>query len=159
MKLRHSARALIVTGDDRILLCRHLVFDPPGAVWSAPGGGLEPGESPVDALRREMREEVGLILEDDPPHVWRRVNVGATYVPGFDGVINDYFLVRTDEFTPRGTMSDEELAAENIVAQRWWSVPEIAAYPGPDLFGPRDLAVPLAALLAGGVPAEPIDVS
>ena len=30
-----------------------------GNVWALPGGGLEPGESPTDALEREVREESG----------------------------------------------------------------------------------------------------
>jgi ADP-ribose pyrophosphatase YjhB (NUDIX family) len=31
--------------------------------WSTPGGGLEPGESPVSAAERELCEETGLSLE------------------------------------------------------------------------------------------------
>ena len=43
---------------DRILLCRH---EKPGKeYWLLPGGGVNSGESLVDALRRELSEEVGL---------------------------------------------------------------------------------------------------
>ncbi|MFC7642137.1 hypothetical protein ACFQX6_15060 [Streptosporangium lutulentum] len=53
-------------------------------------------------------------------------------------------------------MSDDELAAENIVGFRWWRLSDIADYRGPDVFSPRDLATPLAALIADGVPARPV---
>ena len=33
-------------------------------VWDSPGGKLEPGESPDDAVRREIREELGVELVD-----------------------------------------------------------------------------------------------
>ena len=43
---------------DRILLCRH---EKPGKeYWLLPGGGVNSGESLVDALRRELSEEVGI---------------------------------------------------------------------------------------------------
>ncbi len=43
---------------DRVLLCRH---EKPGKeYWLLPGGGVNSGESLVDALRRELAEEVGI---------------------------------------------------------------------------------------------------
>jgi 8-oxo-dGTP diphosphatase len=142
VRLRHSVRALILDEQDRLLLYHFLV---PGAiVWAAPGGGIEAGESPLDALRRELHEEVGLTLAQEPPHVWHQEAVGDDLYDGYDGVINDYFLVRTPAFIPAGTLTPEEMAAENIRGFRWWPPAEIAAYPGPDLFSPRDLATPPA---------------
>ena len=43
----------------RVLLCHRRDYD----LWNLPGGALESGESPLDGLKREVREETGLIVE------------------------------------------------------------------------------------------------
>jgi 8-oxo-dGTP diphosphatase len=59
-RIRVSA---LLRWQDRILLCRH---EKPGKeYWLLPGGGVDSGESLVDALQRELLEEVG--LEDELP--------------------------------------------------------------------------------------------
>jgi hypothetical protein len=84
------------------------------------------------------------------------VLVAADHAPGFDGLVNDYFLVRATHFEPRGEFTDNQIAAEHIGAFRWWQLSEIAHYTGPDLFSPRDLATPLADLLTSGIPSDPV---
>ena len=60
---RVAAYALILRGNDEILLCRLSDKVPNhGGRWTLPGGGLEFGESPVDAMVREVEEETGLIV-------------------------------------------------------------------------------------------------
>lgn len=158
VNLRHAVRAIILDPEGRVLLCRFGIAKPGGSivVWAAPGGGVENGETLLGALRRELYEEVGLGLDAEPPHVWHQEVVEPGHAAGYDGVINDYFLVRTACFDPRGALSDDELAAENITGLRWWWPRDIADYDGTDLFSPRDLAGPLAALLSNGPPDQPV---
>jgi hypothetical protein len=107
-------------------------------------------------LRRELHEETGLVIDANPPHVWHQEVAAPGQADGYDGVVNDYFLVRTTRFDPRGALSDDELAAEHISGMRWWRHRDIAGYSGTDLFSPRDIATPLAALIAGDIPDTPV---
>lgn len=59
-RIRVSA---LLSWRDRILLCRHEKLGK--AYWLLPGGGVEAGESLVEALHRELREELG--IDDQPP--------------------------------------------------------------------------------------------
>ena len=86
---RVAAYALIVRGgtDDRqVLLTRlapHIRFEG----WALPGGGIDHGEEPRAALRREIYEETGLHAEPG-----RIVDVHSTHFTGArpDGLVEDY---------------------------------------------------------------------
>lgn len=141
-RLRHTARALLLDPDDRILLARHdLTQRHYGEViWAPPGGGLEPGESPVDAVVRELREEVGYdAAPDDLRHVWHQVIISTTYAKDWDGAIHDYFVVRCTAFVPHGSSPDDLHTSEGITDFRWWSPSDLDAAEDPAVFRPRDL--------------------
>ena len=56
-----TAGAIVTDNSGRVLLLKHRFR--PGAGWGMPGGFLERGEQPDAALRRELREEIGLEVE------------------------------------------------------------------------------------------------
>ena len=56
-----TAGAVVIDGRGRVLLLKHRFR--PGAGWGMPGGFMETNEQPAEALRRELREEIGLEVE------------------------------------------------------------------------------------------------
>ena len=57
MDTRVAAYAVIIDAEERMLLAHW--NEGRRAAWTLPGGGLEPGEDPEHAVRREVREETG----------------------------------------------------------------------------------------------------
>lgn len=55
--------AAVVVRDGRVLLTRRLEGQHLAGLWEFPGGKLEGGESPEEALVRECREECGIEVE------------------------------------------------------------------------------------------------
>ena len=67
MRLAHAhftvtAGAVIFNDKNEVLLLKHRFRA--GSGWGLPGGFMETGEQPEDALRRELREEIGLEIDD-----------------------------------------------------------------------------------------------
>jgi 8-oxo-dGTP diphosphatase len=52
--------AAVLVRDGRVLLTQRKAGTHLGGAWEFPGGKVEPGEDPRDALCRELREEIGV---------------------------------------------------------------------------------------------------
>lgn len=87
----------LIHKDGRYLLQDRIKNDWKG--YALPGGHIEPGESIVDAVIREMKEETGLLIEK--PHL-----CGVKQFP-IDGGRYIVFLFETSRFTGDVTNSDE----------------------------------------------------
>ena len=57
-----GTRTAVFDGENRVLLVRHSY----GTGWLLPGGGVERGETLFESAKREIREEAGIIAQEEP---------------------------------------------------------------------------------------------
>lgn len=162
MRVRQAARLIVLGAGDRVLLFRHpasAAVEPLGPdrahFWATPGGGLEPGETFVQAAARELWEEAGIADSPIGPWLWVRECEVAVRTDRFLSH-ERYFLTRaTSRAVSAAHRTPEE--RDDILESRWWSLAELQA--GGDVFFPTGLADLLEPVLAGRVPADPIAIS
>jgi 8-oxo-dGTP diphosphatase len=82
----------VIWADGKILITQRAKQAHQGGFWEFPGGKLEPGESVQSALRRELQEEVGILVQDSTPLIKidyrypdKRVILDVWHVHAFGG--------------------------------------------------------------------------
>jgi 8-oxo-dGTP diphosphatase len=127
MRRRPSSRLLVIDENNRVLLFRFVHKLGPLAgdeYWATPGGGLEEGESFLDAARRELFEETGIRVDAVGPEVADREFV--LQLGDGERVLAEerFFVVRVAGQTlSRDHWTPEEI--EVMIEHRWWSVEEL----------------------------------
>jgi len=122
-----TAGAVVSDEGGRVLLLRHVLRQ--GSGWGIPGGFLNAGEQPEEAVRRELREEIGLELEGVElafvrtlPHV-RQVEIifrGRMSAAHLSGLSRSFEVDRAEWFArdalPQGLGRDQRRLIERALA-------------------------------------------
>jgi 8-oxo-dGTP pyrophosphatase MutT (NUDIX family) len=125
-----GVRAVVVAPDGRIFLVKHSYV----SGWHLPGGGVEPGETLLDALIRELREEA---------------NIEPTGPPALHGMFLNERLSRRDHVAVFVVQNFRQIAAPQpnyeIIAHGFFALEEL----------PNDTTAPTRARIievVGGAP-------
>ncbi len=113
--VRHMGSAVMMAVDERsrILLVRQFRLPAEKYLWELPAGRLDPGENPLQAARRELREETGYKAK-----TWKRLAVFWPS-PGYVGEKMTIFLA-TDL-----TQGEAEPMDDERIECRWFTRKEL----------------------------------
>jgi len=136
--VRPTSRLLVLDEDDRLLLMKTVAPDTSRlARWITPGGGVDPGETHVEAAVRELHEETGQVVTE----VGDVVRVDDFEVPWDDADHThghaEFFVVRLPHFeVVDDDWTDDERT--DILESRWFTLDELTT--GDEQVEPADLA-------------------
>ena len=159
LPLEHRSAVRLVVLDERgqILLFHTRSPDYPelGTWWELPGGGIDPGESYVEAAVRELHEETGIVTDTVGEATWRRT---ATFkCRGFRRVQEEVVaLVTVPAVAPPIDVTGQlDYEADAYMTARWWPLNELLTTR--ERFYPGRLPSLLPAFLAGERIDEPFE--
>ncbi|MCE4025927.1 NUDIX domain-containing protein [Microbacterium sp. Au-Mic1] len=123
MDMRVAAYAVILDEDRRVLLARWT--EGRRVSWTMPGGGLEPGEDPEAAARREVREETGykVVVEELLGIHSRVIPARRRVTPGATDPLHTLRIVYRARITG-GRLRFEKSGSTDMAA--WYSLDEVA---------------------------------
>lgn len=105
----------LITWGDRVLLIRRGV-EPGRGKWALPGGYVDAGEMPEEALTREIREEVGLTIEHVRFLGFYRMEATNRIVGG---------IVIAFHATPSGAMLPTPQGDDDVDEAAWYGATEL----------------------------------
>jgi 8-oxo-dGTP pyrophosphatase MutT (NUDIX family) len=157
---RDAVRVVVRDSEGRILLFHARDVEAPelGEWWELPGGGIDAGESYLQAAIRELREETGIaisVVQVGPPS-WRRI---ASFRYRRSRRLQREVVVGVQLSRPGpeiDTTNRLDYENEDYFGFRWWPVLDVIA--SSERFYPGRLPSLLSGFLAGEEIDEPFEL-
>lgn len=129
VRFRRAARVILVDAQDRILLLHGCDADQRERTWwFTVGGGIESGETALDAAVRELHEETGLVVS--PEELVGPVFSRSAEFDFFRETCRQdelFYLARYTEASSITRAGWTEIEVDTIDEVRWWNLDELAA--------------------------------
>jgi 8-oxo-dGTP pyrophosphatase MutT (NUDIX family) len=130
--IRRTSRIVLVSPRDTFLLMMTQAPDSSGfSRWITPGGGVDPGESHLDAAHRELFEETGRQFAISPTPVWRyEFDVSWDQASHNRGYAEYFVASSDDEFEPVNDFWTPEEHVD-VTASKWWNLEDLTTTADP----------------------------
>jgi len=147
----HAGLAVVAADTGRVLMLQRALVDadPAAGSWEFPGGGIEAGEDPCEAARREWAEEVGQpVPAGEPAGEWTHgTYVGTVWLIPAEGAV-----ALTED---RGVLNPDDPDGDLAEVAAWWEPSTLRGSPAVrrELTASLDVVLPL---LSGAVATETV---
>jgi ADP-ribose pyrophosphatase len=111
--VRHPGSSVVIPVDEkgRVLLARQYRLPASDFLWEAPAGRIDPGETPLKAAKRELKEETGLTAK-----TWTKL-LAYYPSPGFVDEKMHVFLARDLKQGKTNFIGDERIESKWFTAR------------------------------------------
>lgn len=149
---RKAVRAILISPNNKVLMMKILSPYTNKSFWITPGGGLENKESIDNAIKRELKEELGLTNFELGSLVWLREHT-FTWEEKRICQNEEYYIVHTEEFKP---IIADKIEAKFLQEFRWWSLKDIEK--SEENFTPKTIVNIVNSYLEFGAPKEALKI-
>jgi 8-oxo-dGTP diphosphatase len=151
-KITDVAVGVIERADGTILFGQRPEGKPWGGWWELPGGKLEPGETATQALKRELQEELGIVVTESRPWVTRvhhypttTVRLAFHRVTAWQGEPQGLENQALQWLSPTQALQTEHLLPATYPPLKWLSFPDYYAITAISAINPHPSTACIAA--------------
>ncbi|MCS4486917.1 NUDIX domain-containing protein [Staphylococcus americanisciuri] len=142
MRVRESSRAFIINEKDEVLLQQFIfreVIDEK-ILWVTPGGGIEIGESSEEALKREIYEELGIVIIPDNTDIKLELDVkingkNETFISR-----ETYYKIFLNSDTPINIELMSQNEKSSFKSWKWFNKNEIHELESKNIVAPKNIS-------------------